>query len=91
MRPYPLIGALLAAAALCACASKPPRVDADLGHSLQHMIRAQIYDPHAAQRAAAPSPADGERLEKVLQAHRADVGRASEQVAKPIHVNTGSN
>lgn len=91
MKSHILIGTLLVTLACSACESSPPRVDAALGRSLDHMIREQMYDPAASSRSSTPAPADGQRLEKVLQSHRGDVTHASEQVAKPVQGNTTGN
>jgi hypothetical protein len=72
--------------ALGGCASDTPRVDAQLGKSVAHMIEAQTYDPHAAATppALAPESGDGQRLKNALDANRKDVAKGSEQVSQPI-------
>ena len=83
---------LVMAAVIGGCATDFPRVDAALGSSQAHMIAAQTYDPHAAAHppALAPATGDGQRLENVLRAHRADVPQGTKQVSQTPQFDVGS-
>ncbi len=82
---------LASVAALAACESETPRVDAQLGKSVAQMIQAQTYNPNAAANPAplAPEAGDGQRLKNALDAHRKDVPKGQEQVVRPIAFEVG--
>lgn len=83
--------AIVLTSSLGACASDTPRVDAQLGKAVAHMIEAQTYDPKAAANppALAPETGDGQRLRNALEANRKDVSRGSEQVSQPVAFEVG--
>lgn len=83
---------LLLAAALAACATDYPRVDAALGKSQAQMIQAQTLDPTAAANppALAPAVGDGQRLERVLAEHRRDIAQQpAKQIQQTSQFNNG--
>ena len=82
---------LTGAITLAGCAEDTPRVDANLGRAVKEMIQAQTYDPRAAANppAFAPEGADGERLKNVLDAHRKDIPKGEERVARPLVFEVG--
>ena len=82
---------LATSAAICGCATDTPRVDAQLGKSVAHMIESQTYNPNAAANppALAPETGDGQRLKNAIDAHRKDVSKGTEEVAKSITLELG--
>jgi hypothetical protein len=86
-----ILVAIMLTGALGGCAADTPRVDAQLGKSVAHMIEAQTYDPKAAASPAAlaPETGDGQRLKNALDANRKDVSKGSEQVSQPIVFEVG--
>ncbi len=86
-----ILVAIVLTSALGACASDTPRVDAQLGKSVEQMIAAQTYDPKAAASppALAPETGDGPRLRNALESNRKDVSKGSEQVSQPIAFEVG--
>jgi hypothetical protein len=81
-------GAALTALAGCA---ETPRVDAEFGNSVRHMVEAQTLDPEAARNppAEAPAVADGQRVESVLEGYRKDVSRGTEDVRREVDFSVG--
>lgn len=75
---------LSAIAAFAGCASDTPRVDAQLGKSVEQMVRVQTLYPAVAANPAplAPETGDGQRLKNALDAQRKDVPRGQEQVSQ---------
>jgi hypothetical protein len=86
----------LAAAALVllstsGCATGPEATERDFGNSVRNMVQAQTLDPTTA---AVPDPngpdsGDGQRLDNVLEAYRADVAKP-EEVAQPLVISVGN-
>lgn len=91
MRTLRMALMLTAASAVSGCASETPRVDANLGKAVAHMIEAQTYDRRAAENppALAPEGADGQRLKNVLDARRKDIPKAQERVEQPLLFEVG--
>lgn len=77
--------------ALAGCASETPRVDAEFGNSVRHMVEAQTLDPEASRNppAEAPAVADGQRVETVLEGYRKDVSRGTEDVRRDVDFSVG--
>jgi hypothetical protein len=72
------------------CATEPTVSEQQFGSSVRQMIRAQLYDPAAAERPS-PDPVtglDGPQAEQALARHRQTVGRP-EEVRSEIIVNIG--
>lgn len=62
--------------------------DENFGSSVRQMIRAQIYDPVAAERPS-PDPVtglDGQQAGAILEQHRGAISKPQE-VARPIEIN----
>jgi hypothetical protein len=81
----------LAALMLGCTANDPVRVEQDFGNSVRHMVDAQTYDPHAAERAGTepPTELDGQKGQRVLGTYRGDAAKP-EEVRRPITIDVGN-
>lgn len=72
------------------CATEPTVSEQQFGSSVRQMIRAQLYDPAAAEHPS-PDPVtglDGQQAQQALAKHRQTVGQPDE-VRDEIIVNIG--
>ena len=79
--------ALIALAGLVAC-SAYPRTEADYGNSVEHMVRSQRV-PTGPVNTDPVETGDGQRIDNVIEAYRADVSR-TDAPAPPVSVQFGS-
>lgn len=87
-RIYANLAACLIATLVAACGHS--RVEENYGDAVRSMIEGQYYDPAAAANPSrdAVEGTDGQRMEAVMEAHRAPSGSA-ESVNEPIVISVG--
>jgi hypothetical protein len=83
---------LVAATVLGACDTTNARkIDAHIGESAANLVRAQTYDPRAADAppALGPQTSDGQRLKAAMDKYHKDVPAPEEKVTRPIVFEVG--
>ena len=83
-----IITSLMVVASAAAGCNPYPRVEAEFGESVRHMVRSQQVNPDATEAEPVIS-GDGQRIDNALGVYRTDVSQPSQQ-QQPVTLQIGS-
>jgi hypothetical protein len=73
----------------CAACNPYPRLEADFGESVRHMVTSQQVNPDATEAEPVLS-GDAQRIDRVLGVYRTDVSQPSTSQQQPVTLQIGS-